>query len=173
MVDDEGTGPEATAIQRKRPTAGPTLDGPTPALERVTDPIERVTTPLDRVTTPIDRATSRVARAESSLPLPAPDPTIDSSTGEATPLPAPREEPTVEPTGATVRPKPSATSHGAGSTTIGSPLEALERDELLRTRRFCVIGACIALAGAFSVPLLPGDPTASALLLSCVGAGIA
>ncbi len=173
MVDDEGTGPEATAIQRKRPTAGPTLDGPTPALERVTDPIERVTTPLDRVTTPIDRATSRVARAESSLPLPAPDPTIDSSTGEATPLPAPREEPTVEPTGATVRPKPSATSHGAGSTTIGSPLEALERDELLRTRRFCVIGACIALAGAFSVPLLPGDPTASALLLSCVGGALA
>ncbi len=170
MVDDEGTGPEATAIQRKRPTAGPTLDGVTPVLERVTDPVERITTPIDRATTPIDRAANRVPRAESSLPLPAPDPTVDSITGEATP--SLHEEPTVEPTGA-ARPKPSSTSHGAGSTTIGSPLEALERDELLRTRRFCVIGACIALTGAFSVPLLPGDPTASALLLSCVGGALA
>ena len=59
-----------------------------------------------------------------------------------------------------------------GSTTIGSPLEALERDELLRTRRFCLIGAAIALAGATAVPLLPGDPTASGLLLSAVGCAL-
>lgn len=43
----------------------------------------------------------------------------------------------------------------------------------MRTRRFCAIGAAIAVAGAFSVPLLPGDPTASALLLTCVGCSLA
>ena len=59
-----------------------------------------------------------------------------------------------------------------GSTTIGSPLEALERDELMRTRRFCLIGALIAVAGAASVPLLPGDPTASGILLSSVGCAL-
>ncbi len=58
---------------------------------------------------------------------------------------------------------------GGGSTTIGSPLEALERDEMLRTRRFCAIGAVIGTAGGASVTLLPGDPTATAVLLSSVG----
>lgn len=255
MVDDEGKGPEATAIQRKRPSLAPSDDAATPRLERVThpnervtnpvervtnpiervvtNPIERVTTPMDRATTPLrepgpTRADSPVARAESPnprsasrgesmptraespapragtplerpqpmpsragippqfpdrlatpLPLPAPEPTLDSITDqraldpEGTPLPPPMlDEPSADPTAAPARPKPSSTSHG-GSTTIGSPLEALERDELLRTRRFCFIGACIAVAGAFSVPLLPGDPTASALLLSCVGGALA
>ncbi len=64
-----------------------------------------------------------------------------------------------------------ATSAGS-STTIGSPLEALERDELMRTRRFCAIGALIGLAGGASVPLLPGDPTASVILLSAVGCAL-
>lgn len=59
-----------------------------------------------------------------------------------------------------------------GSTTIGSPLEALERDELMRTRRFCLIGAVIALTGGLSVPLLPGDPTASGILLSAIGCAL-
>ena len=54
-------------------------------------------------------------------------------------------------------------------TTITSPMEALERDEILRTRRFCIIAVFIALAGAASVPLLPGDPTATMILLSAVG----
>ena len=56
-------------------------------------------------------------------------------------------------------------SGGGGSTTIGSPLEALERDEIMRTRWFCLIAAAIAFVGGISVPILPGDPTASALLL--------
>ena len=74
------------------------------------------------------------------------------------------------------RPRPHtpypATAAG-GSTTIGSPLEALERDELMRTRRFCLIGALIAVCGGLSVLLLPGDPTASVLLLSSVGCALA
>jgi len=74
------------------------------------------------------------------------------------------------------RPRPyaayPATASG-GSTTIGSPLEALERDELMRTRRFCTIGALIGLAGGGSVLLLPGDPTASVILLSSIGCALA
>ncbi|MFT3697325.1 MAG: serine/threonine-protein kinase [Kofleriaceae bacterium] len=53
--------------------------------------------------------------------------------------------------------------------TILSPADALERDEILRTRKFCVVGVVVALAGALSVPLLPGDPTASWLVLASVG----
>ena len=56
-----------------------------------------------------------------------------------------------------------------GSTTVGSPLEALEHDEILRTRWFCLIGVAIALFGGASAFLLPGDPTISALLLAAVG----
>lgn len=59
-------------------------------------------------------------------------------------------------------------SGGGGSTTIGSPLEALEADEIMRTRWFCLIGGGIGLVGGISVPILPGDPTASALLIGAV-----
>ncbi|NVB79336.1 MAG: serine/threonine protein kinase [Kofleriaceae bacterium] len=61
---------------------------------------------------------------------------------------------------------------GGGSTTIGSPLEALEADEIMRTRWFCVIATAIALVGGLSVPLLPGDPTASALLVGAVAVSL-
>jgi serine/threonine-protein kinase len=60
----------------------------------------------------------------------------------------------------------------AGSSTVGSPLEAMERDEILRTRRFCLIATFVAFAGAGAVPLLPGDPTATLLLLSAVGVAL-
>ncbi len=68
--------------------------------------------------------------------------------------------------------KPPATGGGSGSTTIGSPLEALEADEILRTRWFCVIATAIALVGGVSVPILPGDPTASALLVGAVATSL-
>ncbi len=74
---------------------------------------------------------------------------------------------------ATIAPAASAripmSRTSASGTTVGSPLEALERDEILRTRRFCFIGAVIGMCGGLSVPLLPGDPTATAILLSAVG----
>ena len=60
----------------------------------------------------------------------------------------------------------------AGSSTVGSPLEAIERDEILRTRRFCLIAVGIALAGGASTPLLPGDPTATLLILSAIGVAL-
>jgi serine/threonine-protein kinase len=57
-------------------------------------------------------------------------------------------------------------------TTIASPLEALERDEILRTRRFCMIALAIVLCGLGSIPLLPGDPDATMLLVSAGGVSI-
>ncbi len=52
---------------------------------------------------------------------------------------------------------------------IGSTLEALERDEMLRSRKFCTIAIGIAAMGAFAAVVLPGDPVASALLLGAAG----
>jgi serine/threonine-protein kinase len=62
--------------------------------------------------------------------------------------------------------RPPSTS--SSSTTIGSPLEALEHDEILRTRWFCFIGAAVGIFGGVAVPLLPGDPTASVLVVVAV-----
>ncbi len=56
------------------------------------------------------------------------------------------------------------------SSTVGSPMEALERDEIMRTRKFCLIAAIVGTAGAVAAMLLPGDPTATALVLGGVGA---
>jgi hypothetical protein len=87
---------------------------------------------------------------------------------------------TLQPTQTSAKIRPRASSHAPSqpgsqsqSTSVGSPLEALERDEILRTRRFCGIGIAITLAGATAVPLLPGDPTASVVLLTAVGVAIA
>ena len=67
-------------------------------------------------------------------------------------------------------PTPPPTKLGSypGSTTVGSPLEAMERDEILRTRRFCFIAIAIGLGGAGSVVILPGDPIATYVLLVSV-----
>ncbi|HEY1558941.1 MAG TPA: serine/threonine-protein kinase [Kofleriaceae bacterium] len=57
-------------------------------------------------------------------------------------------------------------------TTITSPIEALELDELQRTRRFCFIALPIAMLGGLSAPLLPGDTTATILLISSVAVAV-
>jgi len=65
------------------------------------------------------------------------------------------------------RPPTKVPSH-SGSSTVGSPLEAMERDEILRTRRFCFIACAIGVCGASSVVILPGDPTATGVLIGAV-----
>jgi len=57
----------------------------------------------------------------------------------------------------------------SSSSTVGSPMEALERDEIMRTRRFCLIASAIAAAGATGVMILPGDPTATLIVLAAAG----
>ncbi len=61
--------------------------------------------------------------------------------------------------------RPSVISYAS---TVRSPLEALEHDEILRTRWFCFIGLGIGLGGAAGATVLPGDPIATKLFLSAV-----
>jgi serine/threonine-protein kinase len=77
------------------------------------------------------------------------------------------------------QPPPTAAASRSGTflstspaTTITSPLEALERDELLRTRRFCMVAVAIVACGLGAVPILPGDPDATLLLITAGGIAI-
>jgi len=48
-------------------------------------------------------------------------------------------------------------STGAPTTTLAtSPLGALDHAELLRTRQFCLVGLCVAVVAACTIPFLPG-----------------
>jgi len=69
----------------------------------------------------------------------------------------------------------SATALGskASSTTIASPLEALERDEILRTRRFCFIALVLVVVGGCATLFLPGDRIALIGVWSAVVTGTA
>ncbi|MBS1123336.1 MAG: serine/threonine protein kinase [Deltaproteobacteria bacterium] len=54
----------------------------------------------------------------------------------------------------------------ATATTVGSPLEALARDETIRTRKFCYVGFVIALGAAGSLLFLPGRGTSTFVFLA-------
>ena len=58
------------------------------------------------------------------------------------------------------------------ATTVTSPLEALERDEILRTRRFCMVGSCIAVVGVIGASMLPGDPLVMKMFFVAVGCAL-
>ncbi|MEO8842488.1 MAG: serine/threonine-protein kinase [Kofleriaceae bacterium] len=64
---------------------------------------------------------------------------------------------------------PAAVTH---ATTMTSPIEALERDEILRTRRFCLVGSVIAVVGATGATTLPGDPLVMKMFLIAVGCAL-
>jgi serine/threonine-protein kinase len=55
-----------------------------------------------------------------------------------------------------------------GTSMVASPLEALERDEILRTRRFCVISVGVALGAAAAMPFVGADPAAGRLMLGAI-----
>ena len=66
-------------------------------------------------------------------------------------------------------PEPSATT----GTTIGSPIEALERDEILRTRTFSWLVMILAAVGIVGALLIPGgDPRGLAVMLTACSAGM-
>src|SRR6187402_2707608 len=68
------------------------------------------------------------------------------------------------------RPEPQPPT-SLGATTIGASLDALERDEMVRTRKFCFIAFGLAALGVLAALTLPGDPAASALMLAaCIAA---
>jgi Protein kinase domain len=57
-----------------------------------------------------------------------------------------------------------------GTGTRSAPLEALERDELRRTRWFCYVSFAISLVAGASLWWLGGDPAAMAVLLGALAA---
>jgi len=60
----------------------------------------------------------------------------------------------------------------SAATTVGSPVEALHRAEILRTRNFCRVTMGIAVGGAIGVPLLPGNPLATYLFLGAIAMAV-
>jgi eukaryotic-like serine/threonine-protein kinase len=57
-----------------------------------------------------------------------------------------------------------------GAATVNAPLEALERDEIRRTRAFCYVAFVISAVAGFSLLWLHGDPTALSIMLIAISA---
>jgi tRNA A-37 threonylcarbamoyl transferase component Bud32 len=57
-----------------------------------------------------------------------------------------------------------------GATTVSAPLEALERDEIRRTRWFCYVAFVISVVAGGSLGWLHGDRTAMRIMLVAIGA---
>ena len=119
-----------------------------------------------------------VATVASRHNMPSAPPSDDDDPTSTPEPPPPEPAPPAEPDPPTAANPSHASSQAppsgsrAGTTTIASPLEALERDEILRTRRFCVVVVAIILGGLASVPLLPGDPDAALMVFSAGGASL-
>jgi serine/threonine-protein kinase len=74
---------------------------------------------------------------------------------------------TIAPTTGTIVPATSTTGPG-------SPIDALERDEILRTRTFCVLVMLLAVAGGATAVLIPGgDPRGLAVMMIACSLGLA
>jgi serine/threonine-protein kinase len=94
---------------------------------------------------------------------------------------APSEDPTVafpatrrarprsRPTGSTAVPS-IAPATAATTATVSAPLEALERDEIRRTRWFCYVAFVISMVAGGSLGWLHGDPAARACMLTAIAA---
>jgi serine/threonine-protein kinase len=66
----------------------------------------------------------------------------------------------------------SGSASGSGSAGGTTPLEALDRDEIRRTRWFCYVAFGISAVAAASLTRLGGDPAATALLLGGLAASV-
>ncbi len=71
------------------------------------------------------------------------------------------------------RPRLQSEPASTHSSTTHSPQDALDRDEIMRTRLFCLIASSIAVAGALAVPLLPGAAWTGMCVLVAVGVSLA
>lgn len=61
----------------------------------------------------------------------------------------------------------------ASTTSVGSPIEALERDEILRTRRFGLMVVALALVGTAAATLVPGgDPLGETIMYAACAVAI-
>jgi hypothetical protein len=96
---------------------------------------------------------------------------------------APSEDPTVAFPATTRRARARSRSGGtatgaagpttaATTSTVNAPLEALERDEIRRTRWFCYVAFVISMVAGSSLGWLHGDPTARAILLTAIAGSV-
>ena len=82
---------------------------------------------------------------------------------------APSEDPTVLlGSGRTATRERRSGAYSLGTSTLNAPLEALDRDELRRTRWFCYVSFTISVVAGASLPWLGGDRAASVLLTSAL-----
>jgi serine/threonine-protein kinase len=83
------------------------------------------------------------------------------------------DEPTVTlPSGRRAKRDRAATGSLApptGASTVSAPLEALERDEIRRTRSFCYVAFAISIVAGISLGWLHGDPLALTIMLVALG----
>jgi serine/threonine-protein kinase len=133
--------------------AGPTAAGPTAALGSSTV-----------ADLPANRAEDRTRElGRASEP-----PRARRSSGLAAPL--------IRPSGSVTASLPSGSSASSlgSASLVGSatraPLDALDRDELRRTRWFCYVSFVILVVAGGAVSWLGGDPVAVALMLGAIGA---
>jgi serine/threonine-protein kinase len=78
-----------------------------------------------------------------------------------------------EPIGAPEGEKTTIEPVAASGSAVGSSIEALERDEILRTRTFCYLVMALSLVGGVVSEIIPGgDPLAKLILLSGCGIGL-
>jgi hypothetical protein len=78
---------------------------------------------------------------------------------------APSEDPTVAlGPGRTVTRDRRTGAFSLSTSTLNAPLEALDRDELRRTRWFCYVSFTITVVAGAPLPWLGGDPAATVLL---------
>jgi serine/threonine-protein kinase len=95
---------------------------------------------------------------------------LEGSVAGATVLdkPAPRTSATtLEPPSSSLVAR-SSLAGGSANTTVASPLDALARDEVLRTRSFVFMGFGVAAFGLASIPFLPGGYYVTRIFVACV-----
>src|SRR5678816_2115166 len=65
-----------------------------------------------------------------------------------------------------------ASLSGSNATVINSPVAALDHAEIVRTRHMAVVGIGVAIAGALTIPLLPGGYVTTRILIGTIGIAI-
>jgi uncharacterized membrane protein YfcA len=88
---------------------------------------------------------------------------------------APSEDPTVaSPTTRRARPRAPSVGPATAATlqTVNASLEALERDEIRRTRWFCYVAFVISTVAGSSLGWLHGDRAAMAIMLGAIACSV-
>ncbi len=104
--------------------------------------------------TVLDRPTARVTQVDA-------EPPVDEQTAS------------LRGSGSAPRVIGSETGKSLGApTTVGSPIDALHRTEILGTRTFCRIAIALGVCGLIAVPLLPGHEVSGKIFMVAIGIAV-